>query len=70
MKTEITYKLFVTDNNNYTYQIGKELSSPAKILAAIRKTSYPPDFSKLNTQWVKYTKTVVEENVNIDIKLY
>ena len=64
---EITYTLHVTlIANNHKHQLGKELSSPKKIMAALKKTAYPPNFDNYkDIHFMKHTKVVTSERTNI-----
>jgi hypothetical protein len=63
---EITYTLHVTTQYNHSFQLGKELKSPKAIIAALKKTVFPPRYSEYtNIHFIKHTKTVVSERSNI-----
>ena len=64
---EITYTLHVTNEDGKTFQLGKELSSPKKIVSALRKTAYPPDLKSFtNRFFIKHVKTVVSTMIDVD----
>ena len=67
--TEVTYTLHATNKDGYEFQLGKELSSPKMIVSALKKSAYPPEFSSYaKLEFIKHTKTVVSEKVDVDIK--
>lgn len=66
MKEEITYTLHGTINGNER-QLGKELSSPKKILSALKKTAYPPNLDDYqDLHFVKHTKTIVSTRIETE----
>jgi hypothetical protein len=68
-KVEVTYTLIATLDNDHEFQLGKELSSPKMIVSSLKKQAYPPDFgSYKKLQFIKHTKTIVSENLDVDIK--
>ena len=64
---ETTYRLMVTNDGNHWMWIGKELKSKKLVLSALKKTAYPPDYSKyVEIKWLKNVKTVITTEENFD----
>jgi len=63
MKTEITYTLHGTRDGEHWFQLGKELKSKKLVLGALKKTTYPPNYSEfIELKWVKNVKTIMSND--------